>query len=183
MVHSFDAGVAATIIVAIVVRKYFNLQEHVSTSQFYDVSRLLMGLCMLSGGFYWAQYITIWYGNLGEEIERLVLRFDHSPWPPFQWAVIVLLYFFPIVVFLSRSIKEKPRALLAIASIILVANWTYHFVEIAPSVWNENGIPLGIEELAVTFGFFGMIALCWLAYARVVPLVSPSDSLQLERDP
>src|SRR3990172_7721001 len=174
MVHAFDTGVAATIIVAILARKYFNLQEHVSTKQFYDVSRLLMGLCMLAGGFYWGQYITIWYGNLGEEIERLLLRFDHSPWPLFQWTVIVLLYFFPIAIFLSKNIKEKPRALLAIASIILAANWMYQFVEIAPSLWNEHGVPLGILELAVTLGFLGIMGLSWLAYAKLVPLVPPS---------
>lgn len=171
MVHAFDAGVAGTIIVAILARKYFDLRENVSTSQFYDVSRLLMGLCMLCGGFYWGQYLTIWYGNLGEEIERLIVRFDHSPWPPFQWAVIFLLYFFPIAVFLSRSIKERPRALLVIASLILIANWLYQFVEIAPAIWEEHTPPLGIVEIAVTLGFVGAVGLCWLAYAKVVPLV------------
>jgi hypothetical protein len=173
--HAFDAGVAATIITAILARKFFSLQEHVSTKQFYDMSRLLMGLCMLAGGFYWSQFLVIWYGNLGEEIERLILRFDHGPWPPFQWAVIGLLYLFPIVVFLSRSIKEKPKALLVIASIILAANWFYQFIEIAPSVWHHEGIPLGIMELLVTVGFLSAVALSWLAYARVVPLVVVSE--------
>jgi hypothetical protein len=171
MVHAFDAGVAATIVVAILARRYFNLSEHVSTKQFYDVSRLLMGICMLAGGFYWGQYLTIWYGNLGEEIERLILRFQHDPWPPFQWGVIILLYFFPIAVFLSRAIKEKPRTLIVIASIILIANWFYQFVEIAPAVWTEHSPPLGLIEVAITLGFLGMVGLCWLAYARVVPLV------------
>ena len=170
--HAFDAGVAGTIITAILARKFFKLHEHVSTKQFYDVSRLLMGLCMLAGGFYWSQFLVIWYGNLGEEIERIILRFNHAPWPVFQWTVIILLYFFPIVIFLSRSIKEKPRALLVIASIILAANWLYSFVEIAPSVWHHEGFPLGIMELLVTVGFASAVALSWLAYARVVPLVT-----------
>ncbi|MBI2619584.1 MAG: hypothetical protein HYW57_05845 [Ignavibacteriales bacterium] len=171
LVHAFDAGVAGTIIVAILSRKYFALKDNVSTKQFYDVSRLLMGLCMLAGGFYWGQFITIWYGNLGEEIERILLRFDHAPWPAFQWAVIAFLYFFPIVVFLSRNIKEKPRALIAIASVILAANWFYQFVEIAPAVWKEASVPLGIPEIAITLGFLGATGLCWLAYAKLVPLV------------
>lgn len=171
MVHAFDAGVAGTIIVAILARRYFGLSEHVSTKQFYDMSRLLMGLCMLAGGFYWGQYLTIWYGNLGEEIERLILRFRHDPWPPFQWGVIVLLYFFPIAIFLSRAIKEKPRALIVIASLILVANWFYQFVEIAPAIWTEHSPPLGLIEVAISFGFLGMVGFCWLAYTKVVPLV------------
>jgi uncharacterized membrane protein (UPF0136 family) len=169
--HAFDAAVAATIIVAILARKYFHLEDHVSTKQFYDVARLLMGLCMLAGGFYWSQYLVTWYGNLGEEIERFILRFDHAPWPPFQWAVIILLYFFPIVVFLSRAVKEKMRALAAIASIILAANWLYQFIEIAPSLWKQDTPPLGLVELGITLGFLGAVGLCWLAYARVVPLV------------
>lgn len=173
MVHAFDAGVAATIIVAILARRYFHLQPFVSTKQFYDVSRLLMGLCMLGGGFYWSQYLVIWYGNLGEEIERLILRFSHAPWPPFQWAVILLLYIFPIVIFLSRAIKEKPQALIIIATIILTANWFYQFVEIAPAVWQHHTPPLGLVELGVTLGFIGAVGLCWLAYARIVPLVPP----------
>lgn len=170
-VHAFDAGVAATIIVAILARKYFRLEEYVSTSQFYDVSRLLMGLCMLAGGFYWSQYLVIWYGNLGEEIGRIITRFSHAPWPPFQWAVIILLYFFPIAVFLSRGVKERPKALLVIASLILLANWFYQFIEIAPAIWKEPTPPLGFVEIGITLGFLGMVGLCWLAYARLVPLV------------
>jgi hypothetical protein len=173
LVHAFDAGIAATIIVAILARRYFHLQPYVSTKQFYDVSRLLMGLCMLSGGFYWSQYLVIWYGNLSEEIERLIVRFSHAPWPPFQWAVIILLYIFPIVIFLSRAIKEKPQALLLIATVILLANWLYQFVEIAPAVWTQHVPPLGIVEAGVTLGFIGLVGLCWLAYARLVPLVPP----------
>lgn len=173
MVHAFDAGVAATIIVAILARRYFHLQQYVSTKQFYDVSRLLMGLCMLCGGFYWSQYLVIWYGNLGEEIGRLIVRFSHAPWPPFQWAVIVLLYIFPIVIFLSRAIKEKPQALIVIATIILTANWFYQFVEIAPALWKEHSPPLGIVEAGITLGFIGAVGLCWLAYAKIVPLVPP----------
>jgi hypothetical protein len=173
-VHAFDAGVAATIIVAILARRYFGLTEHVSTKQFYDVSRLLMGICMLAGGFYWSQYLVIWYGNLGEEIERLLTRYSHDPWPPVQWSVIVGLYFFPIAIFLSRAIKERPRTLIVIASIILVANWFYHFIEIAPAVWTGASLPLGIVELGIALGFLGGVGLCWLAYARVVPLVPSS---------
>ena len=175
IVHAFDAGIAATIIAAILARRYFHLQQHVSTKQFYDVSRLLMGLCMLCGGFYWSQYLVIWYGNLGEEIGRLIVRFSQMPWPPFQWAVIVLLYVFPIVAFLSRAIKEKPKALIIIATIILAANWVYQFVEIAPAVWTESDIPLGLVEIGITLGFIGAVGLCWLAYARVVPLVPVSS--------
>jgi hypothetical protein len=171
MVHAFDAGIAATIIVAILARRFFELHDHVSTKQFYDISRLLMGMCMLAGGLYWAQYLTIWYGNLGEEIERLIVRFRHEPWPAFQWGVIVALYFFPLVVFLSRSIKEKPRALFVIASVILAANWFYQFVEVAPSVWSEHSPPLGLLELGITLGFAGAVGLCWLVYARHVPLI------------
>lgn len=173
--HAFDAAVAATIIVAILARKYFNLEEHVSTKQFYDVARLLMGLCMLAGGFYWSQYLVTWYGNLEEEIERFILRFDHAPWPPFQWAVIILLYFFPIVIFLSRAVKEKMKALAVIASVILVANWFYQFVEIAPSLWKQATPPLGFVELGITLGYLGAVGLCWLAYARVVPLVRSEE--------
>ncbi len=174
--HAFDGAVAGTIIVAILARKYFHLEEHVSTKQFYDVARLLMGLCMLAGGFYWSQYLVTWYGNLEEEIERFILRFDHSPWPAFQWGVIIMLYFFPIAVFLSRAVKENMRTLLIIASMIFTANWFYQFVEIAPSVWHEHSVPLGIVEVGITLGFIGAVGLSWLAYARIVPLVLQADS-------
>ncbi|MEX0602383.1 MAG: hypothetical protein WD295_03515 [Bacteroidota bacterium] len=180
-VHAFNAGVAGTIIVAILARKYFNLGDHVSTQQFYDVSRLLMGICMLAGGFYWSQYLVIWYGNLGEEIERLIVRFRHDPWPPYQWTVIAGLYFFPIVVFLSRAVKERPRILLVIASVILSANWLYHFVEIAPAIWFSENVPLGLPELTLALGFGGLLGLSWLACARIVPLVGSYAGEKPER--
>jgi len=127
---------------------------------------------MLSGGFYWSQYLVIWYGNLTEEIPYLLIRF-HSPlWAPFTWYYIIFAFFFPLAIFLSRRAKERPAVLVSVASIILSALFVERFIAVAPFLWHESNLPFGILELLVTLAFAAGFALAWFSFISMVPLVS-----------
>jgi len=174
-VHEFYAGVVAILLATILTRKYFGLDNQIKLSEFYDASRLVMGLGLLAGGFYWAQFLVIWYGNLSDEIRRLMIRFNQQPWTGVQWTVISVLYFLPLIVFLSRSIKEKPIFLVPVSVIILIGIWLYQFIEITPSIWREPYLPFGFIEIGITLGFIGAFALCFIMYLQTIFSFSQID--------
>ncbi len=170
--HGFYGALCVITILAIAARKAFALEAGFRTSQFHDLGRLVMGFCMLSGGFYWSQYLVIWYGNLTEEIPYLLIRF-HSPlWAPFTWYYIIFAFFFPLAIFLSRRAKERPAVLVSVASIILSALFVERFIAVAPFLWHESNLPFGILELLVTLAFAAGFALAWFSFISMVPLVS-----------
>ncbi len=169
--HAFFAALVVVAILAVAATSWFDLGDVINTSQWHDMGRFVFGFCLLSGGFFWSQFLVIWYGNLPEETGYLIKRFYTFPWEGLMWVYIILAYLLPLAVFLSRRVKEVPAALLSICAVILVALFIERFIAVVPFVWPEPSIPFGITELGITAGFAGAFVLCWLSFFTVVPLV------------
>ncbi len=170
--HGFYGALVVITLLAISARRVFRLEAGFDTKQFHDLGRLLMGFCMLSGGFYWSQYLVIWYGNITEEIPYLLMRFRNPLWAPLTWYYIVFAFFFPLAVFLSKRAKEKPAALAVIASIIFSSLFVERFLAVAPFLWHEQYLPFGVMELAVSLAFAAGFALTWFKFVAIVPLTA-----------
>ena len=168
--HGFYGALAVITILSIAARKAFKLESDFKTSQFHDLGRLVMGFCMLSGGFYWSQYLVIWYGNLSEEIPYLLARFRDPMWTPLTWYYIVFAFFFPLAIFLSKRAKERPAVLLTVASIILSSLFIERFLAVAPFIWHGQDFPFGVMELFVSLAFAAGFALAWFKFISMVPL-------------
>lgn len=174
VLHGFFAGLAAITILAVVSRKWLQLDAAFVTGQWHDMGRFVFGFCLLSGGFFWSQFLVIWYGNLPEETSYLIKRFYTQPWETLMWFYLIFAYLFPLAVFLSKRVKQIPGALMAISLIILCALFVERFIAVVPFIWHEPSIPFGLVEVGVTAGFMASFVLCWLAFAKVVPIVPAS---------
>jgi hypothetical protein len=58
--------------------------------------------------------------------------------------------------------------------------WLERLLLIAPSLWKETHIPLGMTELFISGGFLGITGLCVLVFLRLFPILPLSDPLFLE---
>ncbi len=169
--HAFFAALVVVTMLAVLARTWFGTKGDVLESQWHDMGRFVFGFCLLSGGFFWSQFLVIWYGNLPEETTFLVRRFYTQPWEPLMWVYIILAYLFPLAVFLSRRVKQVPGALFVICALILVALFLERFIAVVPFIWEGPSIPFGIMELLVTVGFGALFVRSWIAFAERVPLV------------
>jgi Ni/Fe-hydrogenase subunit HybB-like protein len=169
--HAFFAALTVITILAYLSTKWFGLGENYSRNQWHDMGRFVFGFALLAGGFFWSQFLVIWYGNLPEETSYLIKRFYAQPWEPLMWAYIILAYLFPLVVFLSARVKQIPGALAAIAALIFAALFLERFIAVVPFLWNLPSIPFGLLEIGITIGFVGLFLRCWLAFVRVIPII------------
>ncbi len=179
-VGSFYTGLAALVILAGLVRESPAFKSLVRPKHFHDLGKILFGFCLLTGDFFYSQFLVIWYGNLPEETRYVILRVRADPWEPLAWAVLVVCFGIPFVVLLSKKIKMKPRPLMVLCSIILGGMWLERFLLVAPSLWEGNHLPIGIVEILITAGFFGLMALSLMVFLRKFPLLPVSDPLFVE---
>lgn len=164
---SLYVGLAALAIVSALTRKYVKLDKDIGSSQFHDLGKLLFAFCILTGDFLWSQFAVIWYGNIPEETEYVILRTMEMPWAPVAWGVLIGSFVVPFLVLLSRGVKENPRSLLAIASVILIGMWLERYLLVVPSLLHQETLPLGWMELFITLGFFGAFAMTYLMFERI----------------
>ncbi|MBI2349868.1 MAG: polysulfide reductase NrfD [Deltaproteobacteria bacterium] len=164
---SFYLGLAALAVVSVLSRKYLYGAGGIGSSHFHDLGKLLFAFCILTGDFLWSQFAVIWYGNIPEETEYVILRAIEMPWSPVAWGVLIGSFVVPFLVLLSRGVKENPRSLLVIASVILIGMWLERYLLVVPSLLHQETLPLGWMELFITSGFVGAFVMTYLMFERI----------------
>jgi Ni/Fe-hydrogenase subunit HybB-like protein len=176
-VGSFYTGLAALVILLGSYRKREALGRFIHERHFHDLGKLLFAFCLLTGDFFYSQFLVIWYGNLPEDAQYVILRVHQSPWEPVAWVVLGVSFVLPFLVLLSRRIKLEPVPMMVLGGIILVGMWLERFLLVAPSLWKGKGLPIGVLEIGITAGFLGLMALSVTAFLRTFPLLPVSDPL------
>lgn len=170
-VGSFYAMLAVLVIASALFRGHWGLDVHLRPEQTHDLGRLLFGICLLTGGFFWAQWLVFWYGNLPEEIAWVIPRFYRFPFAPAGWLMTYGAFIVPLVVLLSKPLKRNPKGLMAIAVWILAMIWLERYLWIVPAVWTGKGAPVVIE-LLISIGFLGGFAWGWLRHNQRFPIAA-----------
>ena len=179
-IGSFYSALAGLLVLCGISLSACGLQSFIQPRQFHDLGKLLLGFCLVTGDFFYSQFLVIWYGNLPEEAHYVILRVRNAPWQALAWTVLSSCFALPFVVLLNRKIKMKPRAMVILGALILIGMWLERLLLIAPSLWKEAQIPLGMIELLISAGFLGVMALCVLLFLRQFPILPLSDPLFLE---
>jgi hypothetical protein len=169
-IGSFYTALAALVFLAALFRKKYRAQQLLGDQQFHDLGKLLFAFCMVTGYLFFAQFLVIWYGNLPEETRYVILRVVTTPWEPLAWMVLSAIFFITFLVLLSRKIKMQPGFMMALSVVILAGMWLERFILVAPSLWKQTGIPLGLTEMGITGGFLGAMAWSVILFFRRVPL-------------
>jgi hypothetical protein len=176
-IGSLYTAIAAVLLLACLLWKREGFEGRIGQKHFHDLGKLLLAFCLVTGDFFYSQFLVIWYANMPEEVQYVILRVNHAPWAPLAWTVLVMCFALPFVVLLSRRIKLNPWAMLVLSVVLLCGMWLEKLLLVAPSLWKGGSLPLGLLELAVTAGFVGAMGLCVEAFLSRVPALPVSDPL------
>jgi hypothetical protein len=101
---------------------------------------------------FFAQFLTIWYGNLPEEVVFTARRMASSPFREMSRFVLGALFFVPFIVLLSSKIKTIPVAVSLIAFLIIAGVFVERLFFLMPNV-TISGLIAGIEVLLMLILF------------------------------
>jgi hypothetical protein len=113
-----------------------------------DISVVMFGFGLLWAGLYFAQYLTIWYGNIPEEVSFIAKRAQTSPYRELGVAVLFLLFFLPFPALLSTRAKSNPYVVTGVSLSILSGILIERYVFLAPAVRLSPGA-LAIDFLCL----------------------------------
>jgi hypothetical protein len=178
--NSFHMGIGALVILSALSLNGLGLKPLIRPHYFHDLGKILFGFTMLSGWFFYSQFVVIWYGNIPEETRYMIARFRYYPWEGLSYVVLIITFLFPIFILLFRRIKMSPPLISAVAALILVGYWIERLIIVAPTYWKGETIPIGIPEVGIAAGFLGLIGLSVVLFLRKVPLLPLSDPLFLK---
>ena len=168
------AGFAFLALAAVWARDRLKLESYIGSGQLHDIGKLLFGFCVLWAYMLWSQYLVIWYGDLPEETEFIAHRM-YGSWAPLTWIVLILAFFVPFAVLLSRKVKTNQRGLAMISGVVMVGMWLERFLLVVPSIWHDETLPFGVVELLITTGTLSLFVWCYAMFLQTFPALPVSD--------
>ncbi len=170
------SGIAALIIAMAVLRKAFHLEQYLTPFHFDKLGKLLLLMSLVWGYFIVAERMTVWYGNESPEMavywSSAQGRFTHLFW--FMVFCNLLVPFFILSIKHFRTITGT-----VIASItVVIGMWLERFLIIVPSLerkylpytWGSYR-PTWVE-ITITAGTFAAMALLYMIFSKLVPIIS-----------
>ncbi len=177
-IAAFYSAIAALYLFVLLGGNRLGLNRYLFPRQFHDLGKLTFGFAIFTGYLFYAQLLVIWYGNLPEETQFVILRTKLDPWKPWAWAVLLMVFVIPFVVLLSKRIKITRVPMILILIMILAGLWMERFLLVVPSTWSGRpGIPFGPLEVMISAGFVGLVWLCMTLFLCRVPVLPVSDPL------
>jgi hypothetical protein len=140
----------------------------------HDLGKLLLAFTMLWGYVNFSQFLIVWSGNVSEETPFYLNR-THGGWNAMAIALVVFHFALPFALLLSRPLKRNPRALAAVAALMLVMQLVDLFWLIGPDLaaHGEGKVPLRVHwmDLAAVLGLGGLWLLLFARQLRGAPLL------------
>jgi len=137
---------------------------------FHDLGKLMFAFVIFWTYLWFSQFLVIWYGNIPREAQFFTPR-TQAPFGALFVLQMVLIFLIPFPFLLGRSPKMSSKWLALVGTIILIGFWVERYNIVAPSVWQGEGLPLGIPELLISLGFLGLFALPYSLYLTTFPKV------------
>lgn len=179
MVGNLYSAAALLLIVATVVRRLPGVAEYLTINRYHDLAKLTFAFAALWTYMAFSQYLVIWYSNLPEETPYLITRsIADTPWKPLFWVLFGVLFVFPFLVLMPKTICRNPKIVAWIAGILLVGQWWANYLMVVPSIQDRHDNPhflFGPHEVLITAGFGGAFFLCFFWFMSRVPVFPISD--------
>jgi hypothetical protein len=164
---SFWTSMAALGIYTLVAKDWLGLSDLVTKSVTHDLGKLILAWTMFWAYTTFAQILPIWYAQMPEELDYLLVRMYLPQWSWLANTVAVMCFVMPFTVLLSRGIKKMKWPFIAILSVILVGVFLERSLLVYPSVHMGETFP------TMTFIICGVLP--WLgfmgAFTAVVTVV------------
>ncbi len=176
-------GVAAAILLALILEKQGALAGILNEEHLHDLGRLLFAITLFWAYCWFCQYMLIWYTNIPEETIHYTHRQEGAWWLLAQTALL-LKWAIPFFALLSRRCARSRAVLARVAGLVLAGHAVELFVHVAPALPGGD-VSFGIWEFLPVLGMlslFFLIVLQYLSKNSPVPFTHPylSDSLSYQ---
>lgn len=173
-------GLGALIILAAVLHIRSGNGFEIPASNFHDIGKLFFAFCLVWADFFYAQLVVIWYGNISEETAYIIERVMAAPWQRLAWVVFIVCFIVPFLVLLNQKVKTLPRFMMVFCGVIILGMWLEHLLLLGPALnHHATSLPLGVTDVLITIGFFGLMAFAVSGYLKQFPELVRLDAKEV----
>ncbi len=176
VVGAIFSGIAALLVVMIVLRRIYHLERYLKQVHFDHLSKLLLVMSLLWFYFTFSEYLTAFFGHEPTEMRVFFHKFL-GPYAIFFWGMVACNFLIPVGILSFRRTRTIPGILVASCAVV-VGMWLERLNIVVPSLANPRlPYPTGfyfpsLVEWAMFAGGIATFILGFVVFARFFPLIS-----------
>ena len=176
VVGAIFSGIAALLVIMIVLRKVFRLENYLKEVHFSHLSKLLLIMALLWFYFTFSEYLTAFFGNEPGEMRVFNYKFS-GPYAPYFWGMVACNFLIPVAILSFRRTRKTPGIMIASIAVV-IGMWLERLNIVVPSLANPRlPYPTGfyfpsLVEWALFIGGLATLALGFVIFGRFFPLIS-----------
>lgn len=142
----------------------------VNSNHIHDLGKFVFAFSIFWTYIWFSQFLLIYYAGIPEETIYFVERWKNDHYAPVFFINLIVNFFFPFLVLMTRDAKRHTRILKVVCPAIVFGHWLDFYLMVTPGTLQENGgfglIEVGL--LAMYASAFIYVALSNLAKAPLV---------------
>jgi molybdopterin-containing oxidoreductase family membrane subunit len=170
------SGIAALIIALVFLRRCLHLEDYLDPTCFDNLGKLLLLMSLLWFYFVFAERLTVWYGNESSEIAVLWLT-QRGAYRSLFWLMMVCNIGIPFPLLAIKKLRTIRGTFIASVAVV-VGMWLERYLIIVPSL-SHKFLPYAWGsykptwvEITITAATFAAMALLYVGFVKVVPIIS-----------
>jgi hypothetical protein len=177
-VSSFWVSMACLAVTTMVSRDWLHIGPFVKRNVTHDLGKLMLAGCMFWAYTTFSQLLPIWYTDMPEETDYLLVRMFLPQWSWLAQTVAITCFLAPFTVLLSRGVKKMRWPFAAVGLLIMTGIFLERSLLVYPSIFKAAEFPwmnFAITSFGVWFGFLGAFAQVVGRVLAQVPGICVSD--------
>lgn len=172
------AGLAliALIVVSLQDRGYLTI---VNSNHVHNLALYIFAFSVFWTYIWFSQFFLIYYANIPEESIYFVERWKSDHYAPLFYLNLIINFFFPFLVLMTRQSKRHARFIKVVAPIVIFGHWLDFYMMIMPGTLRENS-GIGFLELGILMIYSGAFIFVVLTQLAKAPLYGKNHPMLQE---
>ncbi len=172
------SGLAFILFVAVLLKDKGYLKI-VNANHLHDLGKFVWGFSIFWTYIWFSQFLLIYYANIPEETIYFVERWKSDQYAPFFFLNLILNFFLPFLLLMTRDAKRHTRILKVVCPIILFGHWIDFYLMVTPGTLKSNG-GFGLLEIGMFGVFMALFLFVMLRALAKHPLIAKNHPMMGE---
>ncbi|EMR03035.1 hypothetical protein [Cesiribacter andamanensis] len=168
------SGLAAITLIVIFLREA-GYMKIVNSNHLHDLGKFIFAFSIFWTYLWFSQFLLIYYANIPEESIYYIERLTSDYYSPVFFINLILNFFFPFLVLMTRDAKRHTIFLKIVCAVVLFGHWLDFYLMVTPGVMKDFG-GFGLIEVGLILIYasaFGFVVMTSLSKMGLIPKHHP----------
>ncbi len=172
------AGLALTLFIVLFLKDK-GLLSIVNENHIHDLGKFVFAFTIFWTYIWFSQFLLIYYAHIPEETIYFVERWKSDHYAPVFFINLILNFFLPFLLLMTRDSKRHSRILKVVAAMVVFGHWLDFYLMVSPGTVQENG-GFGFMEIGLILVYLSAFLYVSLNALSKAPLFAKNHPMLRE---